>query len=223
LKLSPSSTIGRKLVMAVTGILLIGFLVEHLLGNLLLFDNDHQKYNEYAHYLISNPFIYIAELILLLLFVYHAVEAIVIYLGERNVRPVAYGQSEALGKRTVYSVTMIWTGLILLVFLVIHIATFKYGADYHVHNPLGQDTGVRDLYKLVAEKFRNPLYSGFYVLCMLCLGFHMGHALQSAVRTLGITHRGWLARIKLLSLAIALVFTIGFGSMPIYFFLKGGH
>lgn len=200
--------------MALTGLLLFGFLVTHLAANLMLYVSP-DKYNLYGHTLTKNPLIYVAEAALLLLFLYHIVDAITLKLGEAKARPQENEAREALGKSTVYSRTMIWSGLAILVFVIIHVATFKFG-KYIPTVVEGQQ--IRDLYALVKEKFANPWYSGFYVAMMILLGFHLAHALQSSLRTLGFAERRWLRAAKILSLLVALLFTVGFGSMPIYFY-----
>jgi succinate dehydrogenase / fumarate reductase cytochrome b subunit len=200
--------------MALTGLLLFGFLVMHLAANLMLYVSP-EKYNLYGHTLTKNPLIYVAEVGLVLLFLYHIVDAITLKLGELKSRPQENEVREALGKSTVYSRTMIWSGLAILVFVIIHVATFKFGR----HIPVEVDgQTIRDLYALVKEKFANPWYSGFYVAMMILLGFHLAHALQSSLRTLGFAERRWLRAAKILSLLVALLFTVGFGSMPIYFY-----
>jgi len=216
-KFFPSSSIARKLIMALTGLLLFGFLAMHLAANLLLFISA-DSYNHYGHALTSNPLIYVAEAGLLLLFLYHIIDAITLKLGEGKARPQENDQRESLGKSTVHSRTMIWSGLAILVFLVIHVATLKYGE--HISTVV-QGQEVRDLYALVAKKFTNIWYAGFYVAMMVLLGFHLAHALQSSLRTLGFAERRWLRAAKILSLIVALIFTVGFGAMPIYFYLRG--
>ena len=219
MKLLPDSTIAKKIVMAISGILILGFLASHMAGNFLLFVSK-EAFNEYAHTLTSNPLIYLAEVVLLLIFIYHIGSAIVVTMRNRKARPDNYESKRNLGKSTLMSRTMMVTGSIILIFLIFHIWTFKFGPDAEVPAYRLAD-GSRDLYKLVAERFSNPGYSLFYIFAMCCMGFHIGHAIQSACRTLGLSQGGYLKAAKCGSLGVALLFVFGFSSMPIYFFCKG--
>lgn len=208
----PSSSVGKKLVMALTGLLLFGFLVTHLAGNFLLFAGK-EVYNNYSHTLISNPLIYVAEAGLLALFLLHIGNAIAVTLQNRRARPIAYVATQSLGKKSLASSTMIWSGVIILIFVFIHLKTFKFGADVAPLSP----AGVRDLYSLVVTRFHDKLYSLFYILCMSALGFHLSHAIQSSVRTLGVGHPVYLVWIKRLSVALGVFFAIAYSIFPLYF------
>ena len=147
------STVGTKVVLAFTGLSLFGFLLVHLYGNLLAFLGP-ATYNEHAHALISNPLIIPAELGLLALFLMHAYKAIANYLSNRNARPEGYGVKKWAGgpsRKSVGSSTMIWTGLATLLFVAIHLKTFKYGPFYT--SP--EVPGERDLYRLFVEVFQS--------------------------------------------------------------------
>ena len=212
----PTSSIGKKIVMAVTGLSMIGFLVTHLAGNMLLFVGA-ETYNLYSHKLISNPLIYGAEAILVLVFLYHVFMAIKITLENRGARPIRYAVTASLGKKTLSSSTMMWSGSVILVFLILHLISFKFGEDVA---PPSVD-GARDLYALVVTRFQNPFYSSFYILCMIILGFHLSHALQSTFRSFGLSHPTYLGWIKIISYGTAIAFTLGFSIFPIYFgFIK---
>lgn len=178
------STVAKKLFLALTGLALFGFVCAHLAGNLLLYVGP-EAFNTYSHKLISmGPLLYVVEAILVAFFVVHFLTAFQITWGNWKARPDRYSVSSGQGKpsrMTVSSKTMIWTGLILLVFTVIHVITFKYGP--------GMDKGyvmyldgepVRDLYRLVAESFQDPIYTGWYVFSMVLLGFHLRHGFWSA-------------------------------------------
>lgn len=212
----PSSSISKKVVMALTGLALFGFLISHLAGNFLMFAGP-KVYNQYSHTLISNPLIYGAEAFLLLVFVYHMVTALMVSYGNLKARPIGYKTQKSLGKSTLSSSTMAITGGIILIFLIVHLYSFKFGTDVA---PPSAD-GVRDLYALVVSRFGNPLYSGFYILCMASLGFHLSHALQSSFRTLGVSHPKYLSAIEFCSVSLGITFAILFSVFPIYFgFIK---
>jgi succinate dehydrogenase / fumarate reductase cytochrome b subunit len=212
-----TSSIGRKLLMAATGLLLIGFLVVHLAGNLLIFVGA-TAFNEYSHALVSSHFIYLAEFGLVGLFVLHFVAGIAVTRANRAARPERYAVKRRAGhtsNKSVASTTMIVSGLIVLVFVPLHLVTFKFGAWYQdTHEP-----GMRDLYRLVVEVFRDPLHVVGYVVAMAVIGFHLWHGFASGVETLGVGSRRSLRRF---SRALAVVLAGGFAIIPIVLYLRGG-
>ncbi len=211
----PLSTVGRKLTMALTGLLLVGFLVMHLAGNLLMFLGD-ETYNAYSHFLIKHPLIIIAEIGLILLFLFHIVDAVILRITERESRPKDYDTKKSLGKRSLSSYTMIYSGVIILGFLIFHIVTMKFGPYYQAQN---SEIEMRDLYRLVVEWFSKPWYAIIYIVSMFFLGLHLIHAFQSSLRTLGISHRKYLHFLTAVSYLLAIVLAIGFAALPIYFWL----
>jgi succinate dehydrogenase / fumarate reductase, cytochrome b subunit len=200
--------------MAGTGLLLVGFLTTHLLGNALLFTGP-DLFNEYAHKLSSTPLIYGAEAILALIFLAHAYYGIRLYLRNRAARPVGYAIEPQSGDQTLGSRTMIWSGLVVLAFLVLHIVTFKFGKAFTLPG------GMKDLWTLVVTRFTAPWYSAIYIVSVLLLGAHLSHAAQSAIRTLGITRAGFRTGLRRLSWVLAIFFTLGFVSFPVYFVING--
>jgi succinate dehydrogenase / fumarate reductase cytochrome b subunit len=212
-----TSSIGRKLLMAATGLLLIAFLVVHLTGNLLVFVGAG-AFNEYSHALISNHFIYLAELALLVLFVAHLAAAIVVTLENRAARPQPYVVKRRAGSpsnKSLASTTMIVSGLVVLVFVPLHLKIFKFGAWYE--DPARP--GVRDLHRLVVEVFSDPVHVAWYVLAMSVIGFHLWHGFASGVETLGVGSRPGLRRFSRL---LAVVLAGGFAAIPIVVYLRGG-
>lgn len=209
-----TSTIGRKVLMALTGLLLFAFLVTHLAANLLILV-DGEAFNAYSHALVSNPLIYIAEFGLLGLFVLHFVSGIAIYVAGRTARPIGYKDDRWAGgtsHKSVASSTMILSGAFFLLFVPLHVWGFKFGAFYDAGG------GVRDLHRLVVEEFQNPLLVGFYVVGMSILGFHLWHGLGSAFESLGVTHRRTLRRTGQL---VAVVMAGGFTLIPVVVYLMG--
>jgi len=206
-----TSAIGRKAIMGATGLLLIAFLIMHMAANLLvIFDKD--AYNSYSHHLITNPLIYLAEAALLAFFVFHFVEGILFYLRNRSARPLPYGMKTRAGhasRKSLASSTMIVSGLVMLLFVPLHIETFKFGTYYdwagHEH--------ARDLYRLVVEIFHKPLYVVWYLIALPILGAHAFHGFSSAFESLGLPYRPWLA---MAGRTLAVVLTAGFMAVPIY-------
>ena len=212
-----TSSIGRKLLMAATGLLLIGFLVAHLAGNLLIFVGP-TAFNEYSHALISNHLIYLAELGLLVLFVLHLVSGIAVTRANRAARPAGYAKKRWAGhtsNKSLASATMIVSGLVVLVFVPLHLAVFKFGTWYQdAHDP-----HMRDLYRLVVEVFRDPVHVAWYVVAMIVIGFHLSHGFASGLESLGVASRPPVRRFsQILAVAIA----GGFAIIPLVLFLRGG-
>jgi len=211
-----TSSVGRKLLMAATGLLLLGFLIVHLSGNLLIFKSA-EAFNEYSETLLANPLIYVAEAGLFALFVAHLVSGIAVTLKNRAARPVPYEKKTWAGHashKSLASTTMIYTGIIVLVFVPLHIWTFKFGTYY----ASASDPHVRDLHRLVVEEFRNPLLVVWYVVAMLVIGFHLWHGFGSAFESLGVGYRKPLRRF---GQVLALVLAGGFLLIPVIVFLIG--
>jgi len=201
-----STSIGKKLGMALTGLVLYSFLIGHLAGNLQLFACDGgTTFNTYADFMISNPLLIPTEFILLGVMMTHVAFAVSLSRAARRARPQGYAVQKAVGGRSLASRTMLWSGLIILIFLIIHIRTFKFG-----------EIGEGGLSALVAETFQQPVWAGGYLLVMTVLGFHLWHAMHSAFQTLGWhTRAGWRLASSLMSILIA----GGFAAIPVYFFL----
>lgn len=211
---SLNTSIGKKIFMALTGILLILFLITHLLGNLQLFAGDGGvAFNNYAETLGNIPLIPVIEAGLGLLFLLHILNGIYLWWNNKKARPVKYKVQKPSEGASVFSRTMVLTGSITFIFLVIHLRTFWFASK--IENPGG------DLFQLVVESFRDPLYSGFYIVAMILLGFHLNHGFQSAFQTFGWNHSKYFPFIQKLGTIYAIVMAVGFASMPIYFLLGG--
>ena len=210
-----NSSVGRKVVMALTGLALVGFLVSHLAGNLLFFAGK-DTFNKYSHALISNPLIYLAEFILLAIFLSHMVSAFLLLKNKKESRPVDYQVKISKGhtsRRSISSVTMILTGIVVLAFVPLHIKTFKFGPHY---GTAGAD--VRDLHKLVAETFQNPAYVAWYVIAMIVIGFHLWHGFGSAFESLGVSHK---KELKIFGQILAVLIAGGFLFIPVIIYFSG--
>jgi len=205
-----ASSIGRKILIALAGLLLCLFLVSHLAGNLFLLMGE-EVFNHYAKSLSENPLILPAEAVLLFLFLIHIAVSLAVRYQNRQARPVPYALQASKGGGTAGSRTMIYSGILLLVFLVVHIKTFKFGDM------------SRGLYQLVMASFRNGYYSLFYVLAMAGLCLHLSHGFQSAFQTLGIHHPAYTPWIKRAGLAFALAIALGFAFLPLWAYVKGLH
>jgi succinate dehydrogenase / fumarate reductase cytochrome b subunit len=212
-----SSSVGTKVLVALTGLGFAAFLVEHLVANLMVLSDAH-GYNAYAHRLLTNPLIYIAEAGLVLLFVVHAFKAVAVTLHNRRARGAGYAMKKGAGRasrKSLASTTMIFTGLWLLAFIVIHLKTFKFGPFYETPD------GMRDLSRLVFEVYREPFHVVFYVLSMLVVGLHLSWGLSSAFQSLGLEHPRYNTLIRVGALAIAAAMAAAFALIPIVIYFGG--
>lgn len=208
-----ASTIGRKQIIGVTGIGLSLFVLIHMLENMLILVGA-RPYNEYAHWLITNPLIHEAEIILLLLFVVHLSLALALSWKNWRSRDTRYAMAANGPKRTSAVQKTLWAqGLIILVFVILHLITFKYGPYYTVNYGHGE---IRDLHRLVLEVFRQPLFVAWYIVALIVLGFHLRHGVGSSFQTLGFSHPRYQPFIRCFTWAYALVVALGFITQPIY-------
>lgn len=212
------SPIGKKLLTGITGLGLVTFILVHLAGNLTLFFSA-QSYNQVAHFIEQlGPLLYFIELVLLVMVFVHAVMGLNIYLGKRQARQVAYGEYESVGepsRQTLASRSMIFSGVLLGVFLVGHLVTFKFGKVYTL--PGGSE---RDLARLVFEVFQRPGYTAGYVIVLSALGLHLRHGIWSALQSLGIATK---PVVFVASAVLGGAIAVGFIGLPlaIYFGVLG--
>jgi succinate dehydrogenase / fumarate reductase cytochrome b subunit len=208
-----ASTIGRKMLMGASGLLLLAFLAAHLTGNLLVFAG-RDTFNHYSDTLVRNPLIYVAELGLLVLFGAHFLTGFLVTRGNRSARPVRYEVKRRAGgasHKSVASTTMILSGIFLLLFVPLHLWTFKFGPHYE--SPA--DPGVRDIHRLVLEEFHEPLVVAWYVGAMVIIGFHLWHAFASGLESLGVNDHPALRRV---GQVLAVAITVGFVAIPLAIF-----
>lgn len=215
------SSIGTKIILAITGIGLALFLPVHLAGNLLLFAGA-EPFNRYAHKLISIPILVpIVEIGLVALFLIHSVKAILNYLSNRKARPSRYVASQWAGGRshkTWASTTMIISGLSLGAFVPVHLIQMKYGPYFETK--VDGET-VRDVYKVVVETFANPLNVAFYLFCMAVVGMHLYHGFASAFSSLGVSRPRYARIILWGGRLFGGVVGLGFFVLPIYVAVLG--
>ncbi|MDB2576537.1 succinate dehydrogenase cytochrome b subunit [Planctomycetota bacterium] len=206
-----SSSIGRKYVMAVTGLSLTLFLLVHMAGNLTLYAGN-DAFNEYADLLESNPLLPLAEAGLLVLFVVHILFAVLLTGRNKTSRSDKYQSSLGMGAKTVASTTMWITGPVLLVFLVIHIWDFRISKEL---------LDEYDLAQMVVDRLRHPVGFVIYTASIGMVGLHMWHAFQSAFQTLGVAHPRYRSLIQNTGRLITALLVAGFGGIPFYLFFTG--
>ena len=218
------STIGRKVIMAISGIFLMLFIVVHLGGNLTLFVSP-ELFNSYAHHLESlGPLLYVAEAGLLALFLFHVITAFLVHAEKKRARPERYDVVASKGgpsKNSVASRSMIYTGIILLLFIPAHIWMFKFNAGQEFTYNEVEGEKIKDLYSVVAEAFRNPYIAFGYAAVMLLLGLHLRHGFWSALQSLGAMCPRASKFIYSAGLVFAVLMAGGFFVLPLYFFFTG--
>ena len=215
------TSVVRKQVTAVTGLLLSGFLITHLAGNFLIFVSA-DAFNKYAHTLTSNPAIYLAETVLAILFLGHIAMAMSLSMQNKKARPSNYYMFQPTGRGATFaSRTMLYTGVIVGVFLVWHITGLKFGTYYETSV---DGVVMRDLHRLVIEYFQNFLNVVGYIIGMISIGIHLSHGFWSAFQSLGINHPKYNRLLKIKANALGLIIAVGFSSFPLYiFFGMGGQ
>jgi succinate dehydrogenase / fumarate reductase, cytochrome b subunit len=209
-----SSSVGTKLLIGLTGLGLFVYMLLHLAGNVIIFFGP-EAFNEYSHTLISNPLIVPIEIGLLLVFLVHIYKTVRMWAANKAARPVPYQKKELAGhtsRKSLASSTMIGSGLILLLFVIIHVKQFKFGTFYLSAG----SQSMRDLYRTEIEVFRNPLWVVFYVIGTLIVGLHLRHGISSAFQSLGLDHPRYTRRLVVFGIALAVVIGGGLGVIPIW-------
>lgn len=214
------STVGRKILMGLSGLLVVGFLIVHFIGNLFLYVGP-EAFNRYAHALASNPLFPIAEILLALLFVWHVFLGINLYLTGKMARNESYSVKKYSGRGGTWaSRTMPYTGSLILIFLFLHIWHFRLGPIYHI---VYDGAEMRDLYRVVIEFFSSLPMTLLYLFFMLLIGLHLTHGFQSAFQSLGVMRERSTPIFKMVGYAVVIIVIIGFSSFPIWAYLKGGY
>jgi len=228
------SSVGKKVITGLTGFMLVGFVMVHLVGNLTLFipDGGH-AFNAYGHFLehaIHGWLIYAFEAGLITIFLFHMVAAITVaWTDKRKARPKGYAVVKNAGgksRKGLPSTSMIYTGITLIIFVVLHVKMFKYAA----HPMVTYDgTTMKNLYAVVVEAFKQPLITGLYVAVMIMLGYHLRHGFWSAFQSLGWNSDRYMDVLQVVARVFAVLFAAGFVALPLflYFFadapVPGGH
>jgi succinate dehydrogenase / fumarate reductase cytochrome b subunit len=214
------SSIGRKVIMALTGLFMCTFLVVHLAGNLqLLKDDGGEAFNIYAKFMTSNPlikFIAYGNYAIILL---HVFDGLFLTLANRSARPVAYAYAAPKVGASWSSRNMGILGTIILVFLIVHMRNFWYEMHFgSLPTANYGGTDYKNLYEIVAFSFKNPIYVGVYVLSMAAIGFHLVHGFASAFQSLGLHHSKYNPLIQSVGYGFAILIPILYAVIPVYMF-----
>jgi succinate dehydrogenase / fumarate reductase cytochrome b subunit len=212
-----SSSVGAKLLIGLTGLLLFAYLILHLAGNALIFGGA-DLFNEYSHKLIANPLLIPIEIGLLLVFLIHIYKTVRMLIANHAARPVRYQKKAYAGhtsRKSFASSTMIASGLIVLVFVLIHVKQLKYGAYYQTVGA----SPIRDLYRTEIEVFQNPWWVAFYVFSTIVVGLHLRHGIASGFQSIGADHPLYTRRLTAIGIVMAIIIGGGLGLIPIVIYL----
>lgn len=202
------SSIGKKLMMAVTGLSFCGFLATHLAGNLTIYGGE-DAFNSYAEHLHSlGPLVTVAEWVLLTLFLIHVTTGVILFLQNLRARPVRYAVNKSAGGRTLGSATMPYTGVLILAFIVFHLLNFHF-----------VDKTGTTIFSIVSDAFSNTGYVLIYIAAMVIAAVHVSHGFWSSFQTVGANHPKYMPLIRTAGIVFAVVVGVGFGFLPIYIFL----
>lgn len=220
-----TSSIGRKLVMSLTGLFLCFYLIIHVAGNMQLFlDDNGEAFNTYAHFMTNNPLITVVAWGTKLAILLHAIVGILLYFKNKAARNVGYKVNNTKAS-TWASRNMALLGSITFAFIVIHLQNFWW----QIHNPnalpptmtTADGHEIPDLYQIVGSAFEQEWLVGLYVISMVVLAYHLIHGFNSAFQSLGLNHKKYASLLKFISIGIfGILIPLLFAAMPIFFYLK---
>ncbi|EON76226.1 Succinate dehydrogenase cytochrome b subunit [Lunatimonas lonarensis] len=218
-----SSTLGRKLIMALTGLFLILFLVVHLAGNLQLLAGDGGRlFNIYAESMASNPLIRVVSILNFVFIALHVVYSIILTKYNKQARPVGYAVSGASSNSSWASRNMGVLGTILLIFILVHLRGFWYEFKFgSIPTATYEEGTFKDVYTIVSSAYSNVIYVLFYVVSMGFLAFHLSHGFASAFQTLGLNHKKYSPLIKKVGIGFSILIPLLFALIPVVMFLQG--
>jgi len=203
-----NSSVGKKQFMAVTGLGFCCFLAIHLFGNMFVYLGK-DAFNSYVDHLHAlGPLVTISEIGLVIFALIHICMAAILFLQNLAARPVGYVVKRNAGGRTPASATMPYTGLLILIFIIIHMVTFKFADHSHM-----------TVYEVVETALSNMPVLVFYILSTVVVAFHVNHGLWSAFQTFGANHPKYMPIIRGFGIVYSLIIGIGFGFVPVFIVL----
>jgi len=216
-----NSSLGKKLIMSITGLFLMVFLLVHLTVNLLLLVGDGKIFNLAAHFMATNPVIKIVEPILAIGFIIHILYASIITLMNRSKRPIGYIASSSNGVTTWASKNMYILGGTIFIFLVIHLINFFWKIKFgEVPSISYNNIEMENAYQLVSGLFISYWwYDIIYIAGAILLGFHLSHGFWAAFQTLGWNNKIWISRLETIAYIYAIVIAAGFSTIPLFFLI----
>ncbi|MDR3189515.1 MAG: succinate dehydrogenase cytochrome b subunit [Prevotellaceae bacterium] len=211
-----SSSIGKKLIMSLSGFFLMVFLLLHLSINLAAVVSE-SAYNVACHFMDTNIFIQIMVPVLALGFVIHIIYAIYLTLSNLKARPVKYAVGTGTKASSWASRNMFVLGLIVLGFLAVHLSHFW--AKMQLQHFVG-GAAAENPYLVVKETLSNPLWAVVYVVWVWALWFHLCHGFWSAFQTIGVSNQHWIPRLQIAAYVFATLIAVGFTVIPLYFCVR---
>lgn len=207
-----TSSVGKKILMSLTGLFLCSFLVVHVAGNLLLFKNDNGvSFDLYSHFMSTNLIIRTIEIGLLAAILLHIYVGLLLTFANRKLRPKNYKKYKLSEITTFESRIMRLSAVLVLIFLIVHLRAFWFEARF---------LGATSQYKLILTSFSNIYFTSFYIFSMVLLAMHLKHGFQSAFQTLGIKNSNYNYILNIFSFIFWFIIPTLFASMPIYIFLN---
>jgi len=218
------TSIARKIVMGLTGFFLITFILVHLLINSFSLVSP-ELFNRGSHFMATNPLIQIMQYVLAAGFLIHIIMGIVLTAQNKAARGKSYAKNNAAANSSISSRSMIITGLLVLVFLVLHMKDFfmevKFGNLGHVpFESHGVTTMLQNDFSVIQAVFSMPVYTAIYVLAFIALGIHLNHGFQSAFQSLGCNHSKYNKLIKASGTAFSLLIAVGFSAIALTHFIS---
>jgi succinate dehydrogenase / fumarate reductase, cytochrome b subunit len=219
-----STTVGKELIVGVTGVLLVAFILGHLAGNLLLIVGP-DAFNHYAEQLHSlGELLWLIRIGMVVTFVAHISMAISLAMASARARgEQRYEVEKSVGRKTAATRLMVISGVTILAFLIFHIYDFTITGDREGDRSYIvaiSETESMGLYGVVFNSFANPLRSLFYIIAVCGVGLHLSHAIASVLSTLGILTEKSTDKAELVAKVIGAVVAVGFSSIPIYVLIR---
>jgi len=215
-----SASVGKKLIMSISGLFLIVFLIVHLTANLLLLIGE-DAFNIGAHFMGTNPIIRIVEPLLGLGFVIHILYASILTLKNQSARPQNYSTVHRSNSSKWASRNMYILGGTVLTFLVIHIINFywkiKFGGEHALQLTTVDGVEMHNSYLLVSSLFATWWYAIIYVIGAIFLGLHLSHGFWSSFQSVGFSNDKWRGLLSIVGNIYAFIIAFGFSIIPLYF------
>lgn len=214
------SSVSQKLVVSISGLFLVIFLVVHLSVNLTLLAGA-DTYNSLANWMGSTPPILAMRPVLALGVIAHVLVSAWLWLANLRVRPERYDMVDPAGGSTWASRNMLVLGVVVLLFLVLHVSSFAIPLTFG-EPAMVEVKGIlmKDAYGLVTDRFSIWWYSSIYVVAVVFLGLHLSHGVQSALQTLGLSDALWRRRWTVVGNLYSVIVTVGFAILPVYFLIQ---
>ncbi|MDD2390777.1 MAG: succinate dehydrogenase cytochrome b subunit [Desulfobacterales bacterium] len=199
------TSIGKKLMMAITGLCFCGFLVVHLIGNLTIYGGKEMFLSYVDHLHALGKLITVAEWGLVILALIHILTGLTLFYQNLQSRPVNYQVKKAAGGRTIGSATMPYSGILILLFVLLHLFTFRFV----------DKTNIND-FIILTQTFVSFAFVLIYIIAVVIVAIHVSHGFWSGFQTLGLNHAKYMPIIMGLGIVFSIVVGVGFGFIPIY-------